>query len=106
MQYTVMMHRQPPGRYVAQAPAAPTCRGEGRTRNEALRQLKIAIEAWLLDTEITIIEINTPAQPPAIDAGQGNPWLATAGIFAEGPMLEPMLQEILAAREAERPGDV
>lgn len=105
MQYTVMIHRQPPGRYVAQAPAVPACRGEGRTRNEAVHQLKIAIEQWLLETEITTIEINTPAQQPVIDIVQGNPWLATAGIFADDPMLEPMLQEILAAREAERPGD-
>jgi len=103
MRYTVMIHRQPPGSYVAQAPAVPACRGEGRTRHEAVRQLKLAIEQWLLDTEITTIEINTPAQQPALDAVQENPWLATAGIFADDPMLEPMLQEILAAREAERP---
>ncbi len=105
MQYTVMIHRQPPGRYIAQAPAAPTCRGEGRTRHEALRQLKMAIEQWLLETEITTLEINTPTQRPVVEAAQENPWLATAGIFADDPLLEPMLQEILAAREAERPKD-
>lgn len=103
MQYTVMIHRQPQGRYVAQAPAVPACRGEGRTRNEAVHQLKIAIEQWLRETEITTIEINTPTQQPSIDPAQANPWLATAGIFAGDPMLEPMLHEILAAREAERP---
>ena len=98
MQYTVMIHRQPPGGYVAHAPAVPICRGEGRTRHEALRQLKTAIEAWLVETEITTLEINTPVSSPAI---QENPWLATAGIFADDPMLEPILQEILAAREAD-----
>jgi predicted RNase H-like HicB family nuclease len=100
MQYTVMIHRQPPGRYVAHAPAVPTCRGEGRTRNEALHQLKMAIETWLIETEITTLEINTPSPLPTTEE---NPWLTTAGVFADDPMLEPMLQEILAAREAERP---
>lgn len=102
MQYTVMIHRQPPGRYIAHAPAVPNCRGEGRTRNEALRQLKTAIEEWLLETEITTLEINTPISTPM---PQENPWLATAGVFADDPMLEPILQKILAEREAERPGD-
>lgn len=30
-----------------------------------------------------------------------NPWLKTAGMFADDPTLEPMLEEIYAAREAE-----
>ena len=98
MQYTVMIHRQPPGHYIAHALAVPICRSEGRTRHEALRQLKTAIEAWLVEAEITTIEINTPVPSPLT---QENPWLATAGIFADDPMLEPILQEILAAREAD-----
>ena len=102
MQYTVMIHRQPPGGYIAHAPAVPICRGEGRTRHEALRQLKTALETWLRETEITTLEINTPVSSPTT---QENPWLATAGIFVDDPMLEPMLQEILAEREAERSGE-
>lgn len=107
MQYTVMIHHQPPSRYIAHAPAVPNCRGEGRTRNEALRQLKTAIEEWLLETEITTLEINTPISTsmPQESMPQENPWLATAGGFADDPMLEPMLQKILAEREAERPKD-
>ena len=103
MQYTVMIHRQPPNHFIAQAPALPNCRGEGQTRAEALQRLKNAIEEWLLETEITTLEIQTPT--PTAPNEQTNPWLATAGIFADDPMLEPILQEILAAREAERPGD-
>ena len=105
MQYTVMIHRQPPGHYVAHAPAVPNCRGEGRTRNVALHRLKTAIEEWLIETEITTLEINTSSFATPPQTGQTNPWLATAGIFADDPMLEPMLQEILAAREAERVRD-
>ena len=105
MQYTVMIHRQPPGHYVAHAPAVPNCRGEGRTRNEALHRLKTAIEEWLIETEITTLEINTSSFATPPQASPSNPWLATAGIFAGDPMLEPLLQEILAAREAARVGD-
>ncbi len=105
MQYTVMIHRQPPGHYVAHAPAVPNCRGEGRTRNEALHRLKTAMEEWLTETEITTLEITTNSFATPAVAGHPNPWLTTAGIFAGDPMLEPMLQEILAEREAERVGD-
>jgi len=36
---------------------------------------------------------------------EANPWLATAGSFADDPALEPMLSEIYAARAAERPAE-
>jgi hypothetical protein len=57
------------------------------------------IEAWEPQSEMTTLEI-TPANRAPV--AEENPWLATAGIFADDPMLEPMLQEILANREAER----
>lgn len=100
MQYTVLLHRQRPGGYVATAPAAPGCKARGQTRDEALSRLKIALENWWAGTEITTVEISVTK--PAADSRQ-NPWLATAGIFANDPALEPMLREIYAARAAERP---
>jgi hypothetical protein len=54
----------------------------------------------LTETEITTIEL---AAPEPGDGRTLNPWLMTAGIFADDPALEPMLREIYAAREAERP---
>jgi predicted RNase H-like HicB family nuclease len=100
MQYMVLLRQHPLGKYVAVAPAVPGCKGEGKTRDEALRRLKTALEDWLIETEITTIEVAMPAPGD----GQGlNPWLMTAGIFADDPMLEPMLREIYIARDAERP---
>jgi hypothetical protein len=32
-----------------------------------------------------------------------NPWLDTAGVFADDPTLEPLLRAIYAERDAERP---
>ena len=100
MRYMVLLRRHPLGTYVAVAPAVPGCTGEGRTRYEALSHLKTALEDWLVETEITTIEV---AMPERGDGRRLNPWFMTAGIFADDPALEPMLREIYAAREAERP---
>lgn len=43
-----------------------------------------------------LLEFARHLRPPA------NPWLATAGIFADDPQLLPMLEEIYAARDATR----
>ena len=100
MRYTVLLRRRPLGTYVAVAPAVPGCAGEGETREEALSRLKSTLEDWLTETEITTIEL---AAPEPGDGRTLNPWLMTAGMFADDPALEPMLREIYAAREAERP---
>ena len=92
--------RQSVGTYRATAPAAPGCRATGRTRDEALNRIKAMLESWLAQTEITTIEVAAPA---AAAGREANPWLATAGSFADDPALEPMLDDIYAARAAERP---
>jgi len=102
MQYTVMVHKHPGGRYEAVAPALPGCKGGGRTREEALRQLKRVLEHWLVEAETTTIEVEFPV---STDGRKLNPWLATAGMFQNDPLLEPMLAEIYATRAAERIGE-
>ncbi len=57
------------------------------------------MENWLAQTESTTIEIPVPK---ASAERETNPWLATAGSFADDPALEPMLSDIYAARAAER----
>ncbi len=102
MRYMVLLRRRPLGTYVAVAPAAPGCTGEGGTRNEALSRLKASVEDWLVDTEITTIDV---AVPEPVDGRSLNPWLMTAGMFADDRTLEPMLREIYDARDAERPAE-
>ena len=102
MQYTVLLRRRPMGHYTAVAPAAPGCQVEGRTRDEALRHLKVALEGWLTETEITTIEV---AAPKSGNGREQNPWLATAGLFADDSTLEPMLHGIYALRDAEVQGN-
>ena len=100
MRYTVMLREHSAGRYIAIAPAVPDCRVEGRTRHEALERLKLTLEEWLRGTEVTSIEVSTPQANPGAER---NPWLDTAGLFADDLTLEPMLQQIYAERSAERP---
>jgi len=100
MQYTVLLHRYSTGVYEAVIPAVPGCAGKGKTRSEALNQLKNTLQDWLHTTEITTIEVDSSQseQPPKL-----NPWLATAGMFEADPMLESMLKEIYALREITEP---
>ena len=99
MRYTVLLREQPAGKYIAIAPAIPDCRGEGRTRNEALERLRLTLEDWLSRIEVTSVEVSTPLAHPEV---QGNPWLATAGSFADDATLARMLHDIYAERSAER----
>ena len=100
MRYIVVLRRRPVGTYMAVAPAVPGCVGEGGTREEALGRLKAALEDWLTETEITTIDV---VMPKPDDGRKLNPWLMTAGIFADDPEIESMIQEIYASRDAERP---
>lgn len=98
MRYTVLLREHTAGRYIAMAPAVPGCRVEGRTRHEALERLRLTLEEWLKGTEVTSVEVSVS------QGGQGaqrNPWLDTAGVFADDETLEPMLHTIYAERAIE-----
>lgn len=99
MRYTVILREHPVGRYIAMAPAVPDCRVEGKTRHEALERLRLTLEEWLKGTEVTSVEVTVPQDDPN---AKRNPWLDTAGLFADDTTLEPMLGRIYAERAAER----
>ena len=69
-------------------------------RDETLTRFKAALEDWLAETEVTPVDV---AAPEPGDGREQDPWLATAGIFADDPTLEPMLRDIYAARAVDRP---
>ena len=100
MRYKVMLCERSPGNYVAVAPAMPECRVEGKTRHETLELLRLTLEDWMRRTEVTSVEVSTAEVAPGV---MQNPWLETAGLFADDPLLEPMRQAIYAERNAERP---
>jgi len=99
MRYVVLLRAQPSGTYVAVAPAAPHCTAEGKTREEALQRLRTSVQQWLAGAEITFIDVEMPRTE---DGSGRNPWLETAGIFADDPILARLLSEAYQMRDAER----
>jgi predicted RNase H-like HicB family nuclease len=47
MKLHVIIERDEAGYYVAEVPALPGCLSQGRTKEEALRNIREAIEGWL-----------------------------------------------------------
>ena len=93
MRYAILLQQHPDGRYQASVPMIPGLTQTGATRDETLHAVRQAIVATLTTADVVYLDIPDQTLP--------NPWLATAGMFADDPTLEPMLQEIYAARDAE-----
>ena len=51
MGYTVILEREPDGGYVVSVPALPGCITQGDTRDEALANIREAIEVYIEDCE-------------------------------------------------------
>jgi predicted RNase H-like HicB family nuclease len=49
MRYTVVLEQEPDGGYVASVPALPGCVSQGGSRDEALANIREAIELYLDD---------------------------------------------------------
>jgi antitoxin HicB len=49
MRYTVILQKEEDGGYVATVPVLPGCVSQGDTREEALKNIEEAIEAYLED---------------------------------------------------------
>lgn len=99
MEFAVVLLPQQDGSVEPTVPAIPDLSMIGRDRERALDLVRCAIAERLDKGDLVVIEV-----PATIEATQ-NPWVATAGMFADDPTLEPMLKEIYAARDAERPPD-
>jgi predicted RNase H-like HicB family nuclease len=93
MRYAILLQQRPDGKYQASVPVIPGLTSVGETRDETLQAVRQAITATLTTAELVYLDV--PEQRPATT----NPWLATAGMFADDPTLEPMLQDIYAARD-------
>jgi predicted RNase H-like HicB family nuclease len=94
MRYTVFL-KQRNGEYWAVVPLLPSCTAQGRTREEVLHSVSVAIEEALADMEITTVEVSIPSRPVT-----SNPWLETAGMFQDDPLFDEMLAEVVAYRRA------
>lgn len=95
MRYAILLQQHPDGQFQASVPAIPGLIRVGATRDDTLQSIQQAIVTALATAEVVYIDI------PDTAAASVNPWVASAGMFADDPTLEPMLAEIYAARDAE-----
>lgn len=95
MRYAILLQRRADGSFQASVPAMAGLTQVANTRDEVLTAIRQAIMAALETSEFVFVDV-----PQTLQTEQ-NPWLATAGLFADDPSLEPMLQDIYAARESE-----
>jgi predicted RNase H-like HicB family nuclease len=51
MRYTVVLEREPDGGFVASVPVLPGCVSQGDSREEALRNIREAVELYVEDCE-------------------------------------------------------
>ena len=91
--YAVVIQEQADGQYQATVPLLPGVTRVGQTRAATLQAIREAIVAARAGIEVVYVDIEESAAP-------SNPWLATAGLFADDPTLEPMLGDIYAERDA------
>lgn len=97
MRFAVILRRRPDGSFQANVPALPEVAVSGAEREQTLEAARDAIAEAVAMNELAIIDVPVEGEP------ESNPWLETGGAFADDPILEPMLEEIYAARDAGRP---
>ncbi|MBM3240370.1 type II toxin-antitoxin system HicB family antitoxin [Candidatus Poribacteria bacterium] len=96
MRYTVFLQDNKDSGYIAQVPSWPGCVGEGRTREEALENIRKALKEMLKNViEITQVEVDIPKTGKT----KSDPWLEFRGMFADDPDFDDFLLEIEAYRK-------
>ena|SRR5436853_6060853 len=88
MIYRVFLQRMAEDGYEATPFLFPNCVAVGKTRDEALANLKAALDARLSQGEMVTVEAGEPEHP----------WLKWAGMFKDDPTFDEFLDEIEAYR--------
>lgn len=91
MRYAVVIHQRSDGWFQASVPVIPGLTRSGKDRSETLQAIEQALIALLTTSEVVYLDLP--------DTVQRNPWLETAGVFADDPTLEPLLESIYDARD-------
>jgi predicted RNase H-like HicB family nuclease len=84
MTYRVFLQHTTDNGYTATPLVFPDCVAEGKTRDEALANLKAKLSARLAQGEIVTMEVGEPEHP----------WLRGAGMFRDAPTFDDFLAEI------------
>jgi predicted RNase H-like HicB family nuclease len=88
MTYQVFLQQTADNRYKAVPLVFPDCVAVGKTREEALANLRAMLNARLSQGEIVTVEVGEPEHP----------WLKGAGLFKDDPTYDEFLDEIEAYR--------
>ena len=95
MQFKIEVEQEVDGRWIAEVMDIPGVLVYGEDKAHAVAKAKALALRVLADW----VEDDQPYDDPA---AKRNPWLDTAGLFADDATLEPMLGRIYADRAAER----
>ena len=88
--YYILVETQADGKVSATVWNFPECRGEGATREEALKNLSQSLIKRLEKVEIVEMELELP-QPE-------HPWMKFAGVFKDDPDFDKVQEHIEAYR--------
>jgi predicted RNase H-like HicB family nuclease len=88
MIYQVFLRHTDGSGYRATPLLFPDCVAVGKTRDEALANLRSLLDARLAEGEIVMLEVGEPEHP----------WLRGAGMFGEDPAFDDFLAEVEAYR--------
>ncbi|MGE0131800.1 MAG: type II toxin-antitoxin system HicB family antitoxin [Blastocatellales bacterium] len=69
MKYRVLIEQDEDGMYVAEAPSLPGCISQGRTREQAVENIREAIAAYLESLEAHNEAIPPPISEEIVEAG-------------------------------------
>jgi predicted RNase H-like HicB family nuclease len=89
MTYQVLLQHLADDGYKATALAVPECIAVGKTRDEALGNLKAVLTARLAEGEILTVEVGEPEHA----------WLKWSGVFKDDPTFDDFLAEVEAYRQ-------
>ena len=81
MLYAVLLEQRVDGKYQASVPLVPGLTRVGATRNKTLQEVRRALMDTLTTAELVYLDV------PTLAFASPNPWLATAGTFADDPTL-------------------
>ncbi len=100
MDVTVLLHPERRGQFVATVPALPGCRGEGRSREQALANVRTAIAEMMAQVEVVRISVGESGQEPVVEP---DPWTGLIGQFSDDPAFDPLMRDVYDERSGEYP---
>ncbi len=94
MQYQVFVQSESEHHFVASVLGIPNLIVEGKTEEEAISNVKSALEAQLAKGKFVIIEVDAQKEP-----NQNTTQMKYAGIFASDPIFDDFMEKLSAIRK-------